>query len=176
MFDKIFDWIDKGWDYIRPFHCPFAWEKSAVLRFGRFNREIGPGYNWKWPLIETVQDVTTCETTMRLDAQTLTTKDGIGVVVKAMVKYEITQVEAYVTRVFDAKDVLGDVAMGAVQRVVTGTDYETLMADPPTKKILDIVRREVSEYGFKVHRVTFADLAKVRSIRLITPGPVDLDN
>jgi hypothetical protein len=81
-----------------------------------------------------------------------------------------------VTRVFDAKDVLGDVAMGAVQRVVTGTDYETLMADPPTKKILDIVRREVSEYGFKVHRVTFADLAKVRSIRLITPGPVDLDN
>jgi hypothetical protein len=50
------------------------------------------------------------------------------------------------------------------------------MADPPTKKILDIVRREVSEYGFKVHRVTFADLAKVRSIRLITPGPVDLDN
>jgi regulator of protease activity HflC (stomatin/prohibitin superfamily) len=176
MFEKLFDWIDKGWDYIRPFHCPFAWEKSAILRFGKFSREIGPGYNWKWPFIEYPQDVTTCETTMRLDAQTLTTKDGVGVVAKAMVKYEIAQVEAYVTRVFDAKDVLGDVAMGAVRRVVTNTDYATLMAEPPEKKILDIVRREVDGYGFKVHRITFVDLARVRSIRLITPGPIDLDN
>lgn len=176
MLDKLFDWIDKGWDILRPFHCPSAWEKSAVLRFGKYNRSIDPGYNWKWPLIETVQDVTTCETTLRLDAQTLTTKDGVGVVAKAMVKYEISAIEYYVTRVYDAKDVLADVAMGAVRKIVTTTDYAALMNEPPERKILEIVRREVADYGFKVHRVTFIDLAKVRSIRLISASPMDLDN
>ena len=176
MFDKIFDWIDKGWDYIRPFHCPWAYEKTAILRFGKFEREIGPGFNWKWPLVEYPLDVTTCETTMRLDAQTLTTKDGVGVVVKAMVKYEITKVEQYVTRIYDAKDVLADVTMGAVRKAVTSTDYAVLMANPPETEIAKIVRKEVVDYGFKVHRVTFIDLAKVRSIRLITASPVDLDN
>jgi hypothetical protein len=66
--------------------------------------------------------------------------------------------------------------MGAVRKVVTTMDYAALMADPPEKAILASVRSEVNEYGFRVHRVTFVDLAKVRSIRLIQASPMDLDN
>lgn len=176
MFDKILDWLDRGWTWIKPFNVIDAFEKGAVLRLGCFNRALEPGLHWKWPLVEQVIEITTCETTMRLAPQTLTTKDGVGVVAAVVVKYEIKNIEPYVTRIFDAKDVLADVTMGAVRKVVTTTEYAALMADPPEKAILATVRGEVNEYGFRVHRVTFVDLAKVRSIRLIQAAPLDLDN
>lgn len=176
MFDKILDWLDRGWTWVKPFNVIDAFEKGAVLRLGKFNRALEPGLHWKWPMIEQVIEITTCETTMRLPPQTLTTKDGIGVVAAAFVKYEIKNIEPFVTRIFDAKDVLADVTMGAVRKVVTTMEYAALMADPPEKAILATVRNEVNEYGFRVHRVTFVDLAKVRSIRLIQAAPLDLDN
>jgi regulator of protease activity HflC (stomatin/prohibitin superfamily) len=176
MFDRLWDWLDRGWAWVKPFNVVDVFEKGAVLRLGKFNRAIEPGFHWKWPLIEQVIEITTCETTMRLPPQTLTTKDGIGVVAAAFVKYEIKNIEPFVTRIFDAKDVLADVTMGAVRKVVTTMDYAALMADPPEKAILASVRSEVNEYGFRVHRVTFVDLAKVRSIRLIQASPMDLDN
>jgi regulator of protease activity HflC (stomatin/prohibitin superfamily) len=176
MFDKILDWIDRGWTHIKPFNVIDAFEKGAVLRFGQFNRALEPGIHWKWPLIEQVIEITTCETTMRLPPQTLTTKDGVGVVAAVVIKYEIKNIEPFVTRIYDAKDVLGDVTMGAVRKVVTTTDYAALMADPPEVAILKTVRNDVNEYGFRVHRITFIDLARVRSFRLIQAGPVDLDN
>lgn len=176
MFDKILDWIDRGWAWLKPYIVIDAFEKGAVLRLGRFNRALEPGLHWKWPFVEWVIEITTCVTTMRLPPQTLTTKDGVGIVAAVVVKYEIKDVEPYATLVFDAKDVLGDVTMGAVRRAVSSSAYEAIMSEPPEPAILSAVRKEVNEYGFKVHRITFIDLAKVRSIRLITAGPADLDN
>lgn len=176
MFDKILDWIDRGWTWFKPFAVIEPYEKGAIMRLGRFNRALEPGFHWKWPMIEVAVELTTCETTMRLPPQTLTTKDGIGIVAAVVVKYEIVKVEPYITRIYDAKDVLADVTMGSVRRLVTATAYDAIMADPPEKAILSDVRKEVNEYGFKVHRVTFVDLAKIRSIRLISASPIDLDN
>jgi regulator of protease activity HflC (stomatin/prohibitin superfamily) len=176
VFDKVLDWVDRGWTWVKPFNVIDVFEKGAVLRFGKFHRSLEPGLHWKWPMVEQVIEITTCTTTMRLPPQTLTTKDGIGIVATAVVKYEIKDIRPYVTEVFDAKDVLGDVTMGAVRKAVSNQEYASLMADPPESNILSTVRKEVNDYGFKVHRVTFIDLAKVRSIRLISSSPIDLDN
>jgi regulator of protease activity HflC (stomatin/prohibitin superfamily) len=176
MFDRILDWFDKGWQWIKPFNVIDAWETGAVLRVGKFNRAVPPGLHWKWPFIEQVVEITTVETTMRLPPQTLTTKDGVGVVVSAIVRYSIPNIERYVTQIFDAKDVLADVTLGAVRQAVTSTDYVDLMREPPEKAIAAAVRKDVNDYGFKVYRVTFFDLARVRSIRLIQASPMDLDN
>jgi membrane protease subunit HflK len=178
MLDKLFDWIDRGWDRLRPFTIVDAWEKGVVLRWGKFHRALEPGFHWKWPLAERVVEITAVETTMRLLPQTLTTKDGVGVVATSVVRYEIKDVEKYTIRIFDAKDVLGDTTMGAVRRVVSTTDYADLMqGSTPEDTVSKAVRSDVTQYGFKVHRVTFIDLAKVRSIRLIQADPMaNLDN
>ena len=176
MFDRVLDWIDKGWQWIKPFNVIDAWETGAVLRVGKFHRAVAPGLHWKWPFVEQVVEITTVETTMRLPPQTLTTKDGVGVVVAAIVRYSIPNVERYVTQIFDANDVLADVTMGAVRQAVTGADYIDLMREPPEKTIAAAVRKEVNDYGFKLYRVTFSDLARVRSLRLIQASAADVSN
>jgi regulator of protease activity HflC (stomatin/prohibitin superfamily) len=173
MFEKLAEWIASIRDSLRPWEVVEAYNRGVVLRWGKYNRTLDPGLHWKWPLAEDVISVLACITTLPLPPQTLTTRDDVGVVVAAVVKYEITKPEPYVTDIWDQKDVLGDVTMGAVRQAIAAVDYATLVAQPPERGILEAVRKEVGKYGFKIHNVTFTDVGRVRSLRLIQAQRAD---
>lgn len=176
MFEKLIDLLIQLWDRLSPLFIVKVFQGAAVLRFGRFNREVGPGIYWKIPVIEDVMFVETCITTIRLPPQTVTTKDGKSVVVSVIAKYQVTDLEPYVTKIWDQHDVLADCTMGAVRKSVTEMDWLALVTEPPEKRITEIARRETEQFGFKILRVTFIDLGNVRSIRLITHTENKIDN
>lgn len=179
MFDRIFDWIDRGWSRIKPFWELDVFESAGVMRFGRFHRKIGRGgLHWKIPFIECVVEVTTVETTWRSIAQPLTTKDDVTVAVSTVVRYEVEDVEPYITTIYDQHDVLADRTMGLVRRLVAKTTYKDLLdMEEPEKQIATALRRAVGKYGFKIHDVTFTGFTKARPIMWITQSvAASLDN
>lgn len=179
MFERIFDWIDRGWSRIKPFWELDVFESAGVMRFGYFQRKIGPGgLHWKIPFIEHVIEVTSVETTWRSIAQPLTTKDYQTVAVSTVVRYEVEDVEPYITRIYDQHDVLADRTMGLIRRLVAKRTFVELVdAEEPEKEIATALRRAVGKYGFKIHDVTFTGFTKARPIMWITQSTAaSLDN
>lgn len=176
MFEKLIDLLISLWGRLCPLEIIEAYNKGGVLRLGRYHRTLEPGLHWKWPIIEDIVSVLACETTQRLPPQTITTKDGVGVVVAAIVRFHIEKIQPYVTDIWDQQDVLVDVSMGAVRLAVSEVDYGVLVSEPPERRVLELVRERVNRYGFKIHAITFTDLGKVRSFRLIQPHGKDLAN
>lgn len=178
MFDRILDWIDRGWSRIKPFFEVDVFEKAAVLRYGKFHRKAGPGLHWKVPFIESVHEVTAVETTWRSISQPLTTKDDVTVAVSTVVRYEVEDVEPYITMIYDQHDVLADRTLGLVRRLVARSTYRELVdAEEPEKQIATALRRAVGKYGFKIHDVTFTGFTKARPIMWITQSTAaTLDN
>lgn len=176
MIEKLIELADKGWTRITfLFEIP-VYEGAAVLRFGRLHRVVGPGWHWKLPVIERYEDHTTCATTLRLEPQSLTTKDDVNIVVSAIIKYQLKDVGAYVSQIFDQKDVLADTTMGAIAEAVMAGEYRTLLENPIAAAVQTKVRRAVSRYGFDVISITLTDFGRLRSIRLIQHAPKDIDN
>lgn len=173
MFEKLIELLAGAWSTLRPYELVEAYNRGVVLRFGRYHRTLAPGLHWKWPLAEDAVSVLACITTLPLAPQTLTTQDDVGVVCAVVVKYEISKPEPYVTDIWDQRDVLADVTMGAVRQAVSATKYVDLIASPPEDRILELVRKAVNRYGFKIHAVTFTDLGRVRSLRLIQAQRAD---
>ena len=176
MIEKLIDLLINLWGHATPVVAVKCWMGGAVLRFGKFQRALEPGLHAKWPFAEEVIDVETCVTTLRLPPQTITTKDHVCVVVATIVKYQIKDVEPYVTAIWDQADVLGDITMGEVRAAVNGMAYTDLIDAPPEAVILAAVRKQVNAYGFRVHKVTFTDLGKIHTIRLMSQPLKDLDN
>lgn len=173
MFDRILDWIDRGWGLLKPFFIVEAWEGGIVLRFGKYNRTVGPGFHWKIPLCEKPYEATTCETTWRSPAQPLTTKDDISVTVMTVVRYQVTDVKPYLIDIHDQDDVLADRTMGLIRRLVAKSTFRELVeAEEPEKEIATALRRAVHRHGFKIHDVTFTAFTRARPIMLISPGAV----
>lgn len=176
MFERLIDLLVQAWANVTPVFVVDAYETAAVLRFGRYHRACGPGLHWKIPFVDRVIEVITCTTTMRLPPQTLTTADGKQIVVTAIIRYNVRDVEPFVTIIYDQQDALCDVTMGAIREAVRQATFADLAAQPPEKEIATAVRRKVSRYGFDVEAVTFSDLAAIRSFRLVTPAGKDISN
>jgi membrane protease subunit HflK len=177
VFERLLDALIGWWNWLRPVFVVRAFESGVVLRFGKYNRTIFPGLHWKWPLIEEPIEVTACITTVRLPAQSLTTKDDKQVTVASIVKYEIVDPRPYCTEIFDQHDVLIDVTMGAIRRLTAAAEYATLVQNPPETEILQAVRKEANKYGFKIHSITFTTFTRARPLMLLNQSALlNLDN
>ena len=177
MLERLLDALISGWHWLRPCFVVRAFEKGVVLRFGKYHRDIGPGLHWKWPLVEEPIEVTACITTVRLPAQSLTTKDDVQVTVASIVKYEIIDAKPYCVEIWDQHDVLTDVTMGAIRKATAEADYAGLVASPPESAVLAAVRKEVNRFGFKIHAITFTTFTRARPLMLLNQAAVlNLDN
>jgi regulator of protease activity HflC (stomatin/prohibitin superfamily) len=171
MFEKLIDLIVQLWERIAPAEIVKAYEGGVVLRFGKYHRTVGPGLRWKWPVMEHLLTTNTCVTTQRLPPQTLTTKDDHPVVISAIIKYQIRDPKPFLLDIWDSVDVLADVTMGAIKSAVNENTYPDLVAHPIERRVVELVRKEVNKYGFQIHAVTFTDMGKVKSLRLLQGAP-----
>lgn len=176
MFEKLIELIAQGWERVAPFVVVHPYEQGIILRFGKYHSSKEAGFHWKWPFADEVIQITTCLTTLRLPPQTLTTSDDVQVVVSAIIKYEIRDPEPFVTKIYDQVDVLADITMGAIRNSVVSLSYEELVKAPPEQMIIKEVRKYVNQFGFKIEAITFTDIGRVRSIRLIQPNGINLTN
>lgn len=174
--ERLLDIITQTWDRCVFFVVIPVGRNGGVLRLGKYHRTLEPGFHWKWPFIEEIREHDVVLTTLRLEPQTLTTKDGEVVVVTAMVRYKIRDLQPYISDVWDARDVLADTTMGSIRMAVGEATLAELLANPPEAQVLARVRQKVNRYGFSVMEATFIDLGKVRTFRIMTHGPMNIDN
>jgi regulator of protease activity HflC (stomatin/prohibitin superfamily) len=95
MFQQILDLIVACWDHIIPVVIIDAWERAIILRCGKFHREVGAGIHWKIPLFERVLAENIATTTHNSEFQSITTKDGLNIVIACVAKYHVSDVKTF---------------------------------------------------------------------------------
>lgn len=177
MLERLIDLLATGWENLTPVVVIHAFEKAVVLRLGKVDRTLEPGWHWKIPFADSVYQVHSAITTMRLPPQTLTTSDDITVGVSAIIKYKVINPVPYTVDLWDQSDALGDVGMGAIRKAVFGVTWADLKKNPPERTVLEELRGQVNKYGFKIETVTFVDLCRVKVYRLVGDNaPMHLDH
>ena len=144
-FAKLLDLIIKAWDSLKPYATVYAWGHGAIMRYGRFQRLLKPGFHCKWPIAEKKINVITAITTMRGPTQTVQ-----GRTFRWTIKYQCVDVEAYIVNIYEEENFLRDVCTGQVAEYVAH----------PNDKWENMVQRlkaEAAEGGFKVLKIRLAD-------------------
>ena len=175
MFDRLIEWIINILDIFRFWFVVDQYEAGIVLRLGKFNREVGPGLHFKWFIFEDEQTTNTNMTTLRLNPQTVMSLDSKSMVAQAIIKYKISNVKLFFLEVWSARDALRDITAGAVRTVISANKYEGISKSNGSleKTVLELVRRECNELGFKILKITFETLGPIKSLRLIQDAAVE---
>lgn len=155
------------WDKIVPWVIVDEYERGVILRLGLHKKTLRPGITSKIPLIDKVICSNVVLTTLRLEPQTIHTKDGAQVTIIPIVRYEISNIVPYLLEIEDRGDILGDVIPCLVKTIVNSINYEELHKGIEAQ-VLKKLRSEVNRYGFSIKKLTFVTQAKIKSIRLIT--------
>lgn len=170
MFDKLIDFLLSILDKLLPFTVVNQTDKGVRLRFGKFIQVTPPGFHWKIPFADEVIKHTVLWTTHSAPAQSLTTKDGKDIVVKAIVKYKIADIETFALEVWDAIDAISDMTQGIVFEIVRDKTWEELQSPDLKSLISRKARNEAKRWGIEIETVTLSDLARITSIRLLNDG------
>jgi regulator of protease activity HflC (stomatin/prohibitin superfamily) len=170
MIDKLLDFLIAFLDQILPFKVVNQTDKGVLLRFGKFIKVLEPGIHPKIPFADEIILHSVLWTTQSLPAQSLTTKDGKDVVVKAVIKYKVVNVETFLLEVWDAIDAISDMTQGIIFDTIKEKTWEELQITDLKKEITIKARSEAKRWGIEVETVTLSDLAKLTSIRVLNDG------
>jgi membrane protease subunit HflK len=168
MFDKLIDFIIQIGKDALPYVIVEQWGAAVQLRFGKFYRTLGPGIHFKIPFFDRIAETSVITQSVSLPAQTLTTQDEQTIVLKAIVRYRVSDVKKYLTEVEHANAVLVDTTQGIIRDIVEVTDWVNLVDvnNIFTKKVKAFVKR----WGIGIEKVTITDLGIVKTYRILGDG------
>lgn len=166
MFDKLFEFLRLIWNELVPYYIVTEMESACVLRFGKYHKVAEPGVHCKIPFVDAVYSYHVKTTTSHLASQTLTTKDGKSVVIKAIVRYNIEDVKLFTLSVWDAHEAIGDTVQGIISEIVMKSSWDEVLEgieDRIFNKSLEILK----SWGILIEKITLSDLGLIKTIKLL---------
>lgn len=165
MFDKVLEFISRFWKDLLPFVIIEQWNSALHLRFGIFRRTLRPGIYFKIPFLDSIIETAVITQSVNLPAQTLTTLDEQGIVLKAIIRYKVSDVKKYLLSVMHANDVLIDTTQGIIRDIVEITNWEDLV--DVNRKLTTEVKTYVKRWGIEIEAITITDLGIVKTFRIL---------
>jgi regulator of protease activity HflC (stomatin/prohibitin superfamily) len=128
------------------------WEEAIILRFGKFQRLVGPGFFFKWPYIETFMKQDKRIINLDIQRQEVMTKDNISVTVDAVVFVRVVNTKYSIVNIRNVWDSVMKYAQTTMRDVVGDVELDELLArrDEVAEKIANIVERETQEWGVDI--------------------------
>lgn len=167
MLDRLIDLLLNFLDDTLPFIVIPHYDMGVRLRFGIPKGVLEPGFHWKLPFADQILSHMVKATTLNLSEQTITTKDGQSVVIRTVIKYEISDVETLLLEVSNAVDALSDIVQGIIRDKIVERDWKDCNNDELSVAISRQSKIEARKWGITILQITITDLALMRSIRLL---------
>ncbi len=131
------------------------WEEAIILRFGKFQRLVGPGFFFKWPYFETFLKQDKRIINLDIQRQEVMTKDNISVTVDAVVFARVINTKYSIVNIRNVWDSVMKYAQTTMRDVVGDVELDELLArrDELANKIARIVEEEIQEWGVDITSV-----------------------
>jgi len=136
------------------------WEEAIVLRFGKFQRLVGPGFFLKWPFAESFLKQDKRIITLDVARQEVMTKDNISVSVDAVVFMKVVNTKDSLVNIQNVWNSVMKYAQTTMRDVVGDVELDELLArrDEIADKIAKIVDRETKEWGVDITSVNLQNV------------------
>lgn len=139
-----------------------VYDGQHALRFtlGRAREVVGPGFHFKWPVIQRFRVEETKDTTLDLEPQVIQLKDDLVYEIGAKVVYQIVDLRRALIEVDDLVVGLKNRLTLAVQRVVKAQDRQSIRDLPA---MIDAVRGELrpveEQWGVRIREFGFSNMS-----------------
>ncbi len=136
------------------------WEEAIILRFGKFQRLVGPGFFFKWPLAESFLKQDRRIITLDVSRQEVMTKDNISVSIDAVVFMKVVNTKDSLVNIQNVWNSVMKYAQTTMRDVVGNVELDGLLArrDEIADKIAKIVERETQEWGVDITSVNLQNV------------------
>ncbi len=146
-------------------------ERGVVLRFGKYERQMNPGLNFKWPRpIEELRRVDFTTVRQVTEQARMLTRDENLVVLKFNVQYRVADPMLYEFATRDPDDALRQTTESAVRQVVGANTLDEVLIGNRAALVIqvrDVLQATLNEYqtGIEVNDVNFQEVEPPQEVK-----------
>jgi len=136
------------------------WEEAIVLRFGKFQRLVGPGFFFKWPYAEVFLKQDRRIVTLDVARQEVMTKDNISVGIDAVVFVKIVSTKDSIINIQNLWNSVMKNAQTTMRDVAGNVELDELLTrrEEIANKIEHVVEEETRDWGVEIISVKLQNL------------------
>jgi len=136
------------------------WEEAIVLRFGKFQRLVGPGFFFKWPYIEVFLKQDRRIVTLDVARQEVMTKDNISVGIDAVVFVKVVNTKDSIINIQSLWNSVMKNAQTTMRDVAGNVELDELLTrrEEIANKIEQVVEEETRDWGVEIISVKLQNL------------------
>jgi regulator of protease activity HflC (stomatin/prohibitin superfamily) len=169
------DWISEAarWlaSWIPRLLIVLATERGVRFRHGNVVSILEPGLRVYWPIVTKVRVVNVMRSVQNLSTQTLTTHDGVTVIVSGVLVYNVADVKRFLVENHDAEAGIDEVACAGIRQVVLSMTLDEIreasIGGGLADKLRAQTRKLLAPFGVRVEycRLTDCAPAQVHSLQ-----------
>jgi regulator of protease activity HflC (stomatin/prohibitin superfamily) len=167
MLAQVFSFLAQFWRMLLPWYVLDSEQVGFVRRLGVPRHDATPGFHLKWPVLDTLEAESTAEYSAVVDPQSLTTSDGVEVIVRATVCCHVFDARRYFLNVTDGKSNIQDLVGGELGWLVTRRSSKDVL----THRILaELTRRSAKaarRWGIHVEDIKLLDAVAAPTCRVL---------
>jgi len=136
------------------------WEEAIILRFGKFQRLVGPGLFFKWPFVESFLKQDKRIVTLDVPRQEVMTKDNISVSIDAVVFAKVINTKDSLINIRNLWDSVMKQAQATMRDVVGSIELDDLLAhrEEIANKIETVIEEETRNWGVEIISVKLQNI------------------
>jgi regulator of protease activity HflC (stomatin/prohibitin superfamily) len=128
------------------------WEEAIILRFGKFQRLVGPGFFFKWPLAEAFLRQDKRIVTLDVSRQEVMTKDNISVSIDAVNFVRVSNTKDSLINIQNLWNSVMKHAQTTMRDVVGNVELDELLTrrEEIAERIEKVVEDETQDWGVEI--------------------------
>jgi len=145
------------------------WEEAIVLRFGKFQRLVGPGFFFKWPYAEVFLKQDRRIVTLDVARQEVMTKDNISVGIDAVVFVKIVSTKDSIINIQNLWNSVMKNAQTTMRDVAGNVELDELLTrrEEIANKIEHVVEEETRDWGVEIISVVLENLEQPEDMKRV---------
>ena len=129
-------------------------ERSIILRLGKYHRQIGPGINYRIPFIDNVLVIDIRERVREFKAERMLTKDNVPVTIDAILRYKIIEgrTNDAILNVENFNEMIQQVSQTTLRNNIGSSLFQDILSkrEEINQHIRSIISNEASNWGIEV--------------------------
>ena len=130
------------------------YERSIILRLGKYNRQVGPGMRTRFPFIEIVLVVDIREKVREFKAERMLTKDNVPVTIDAILRYKIIEDRAKdaILNVENFNEMIKQVSQTTLRDNIGSSVFQDILSkrEEINQHVKSIISQEAGSWGIEV--------------------------
>jgi len=130
------------------------YERSVILRLGKFSRQVGPGMQARIPFIENALVVDIREKVREFTAERMLTKDNVPVTIDAILRYKIVENRARdaILNVENFNEMIKQVSQTTLRNNIGSSLFQDILSkrEEINLHIKSVISQEAIDWGIQV--------------------------